>query len=588
MHETLEPSLDPTFDPTLNPSMGPSTDTSPDQTGDSTLDSTSDTSIDPSVDPSLDPSTDPSDCEMICDPSGIDKRRQRRVSIEERRQARRQERKSSEERRRIETTKHDENHTYIERSKISFSGGALGEFHEKPHGYRKRLKGYEYEMRQKIGEDAHVLKILANVGDEAVNNLVKPKPSSRVLDVRQVGHSIMYNLTGKRKSYHYPIATDSSIRSTPSTSSGVSTTPTSTTKRPGWKIYVASPSTTSTIKPQRMICVDTKGWTNGLIGCNIYRINKWCEDRAFVPGSEWTGSRDATDCHGHEEHPGQSCAERFNFPAENCCICGKKADVSAAPEINHEPPRKADAYVVYKDEDKDYPPFNITNLDFIHIAKNGGTSIINFGEREYEQFWGKKKTWKTNGNVKTYAGKSCRYPWHVPPKYFPYNAYPRPYNFCIVRHPVTRITSEFKYRQKTGRNAYSRDKFYDEFSYDAVGFNDFISKAIRSYEKNRWIADCHIMPAWQYIYDDYGKRTCHFVLKLEYLEEGMEKLGGIFGFNGTLSLKSNPSKRKNDTRYDITEENFKRLRKLYRHDFDLYQPNTTFKFFDIRDLKAVS
>ncbi len=73
-------------------------------------------------------------------------------------------------------------------------------------------------------------------------------------------------------------------------------------------------------------CQDTDGWDN-LHGenCASYESKKWCVDGSFTVGNEWNGQRGgpgkfATDC-----LPGQDCAPPFNYPADNCCVCGKKA-----------------------------------------------------------------------------------------------------------------------------------------------------------------------------------------------------------------------------------------------------------------------
>ena len=54
-------------------------------------------------------------------------------------------------------------------------------------------------------------------------------------------------------------------------------------------------------------CVDTPGFANGQgFGCADYSSRGWCAKGAAKPGNEWT------------------IGEKFKFPEENCCVCGKK------------------------------------------------------------------------------------------------------------------------------------------------------------------------------------------------------------------------------------------------------------------------
>jgi hypothetical protein len=80
------------------------------------------------------------------------------------------------------------------------------------------------------------------------------------------------------------------------------------------------------VSVQEPTCQDTDGWDN-LHGenCASYESKKWCVDGSFTVENEWNGQRGgpgkfATDC-----LPGQDCAPPYNFPADNCCVCGKKA-----------------------------------------------------------------------------------------------------------------------------------------------------------------------------------------------------------------------------------------------------------------------
>ena len=57
-------------------------------------------------------------------------------------------------------------------------------------------------------------------------------------------------------------------------------------------------------------CADIEGWNNNHgFDCEGY-ASRWCQSGAAKPGQEWT------------------LGSRFNFPEENCCVCGRGPQVS--------------------------------------------------------------------------------------------------------------------------------------------------------------------------------------------------------------------------------------------------------------------
>lgn len=78
-------------------------------------------------------------------------------------------------------------------------------------------------------------------------------------------------------------------------------------------------------------CTDTPGWLSGQQNsrhpkrtCDVYAKN-WCANGEFKPGLEWTGKAGV-------QHPNcrkwgsNDCGALYNYPADNCCACGKKGD----------------------------------------------------------------------------------------------------------------------------------------------------------------------------------------------------------------------------------------------------------------------
>merc|ERR1719506_3231411 len=86
-----------------------------------------------------------------------------------------------------------------------------------------------------------------------------------------------------------------------------------------------APTMTPTESP---VCQDTPGWKNYKgNGCDKYAAKGWCVNGGFAAGSEWTGS----PTFKREDFPksdkcykrGQAADECYNYPADNCCVCGK-------------------------------------------------------------------------------------------------------------------------------------------------------------------------------------------------------------------------------------------------------------------------
>jgi len=226
----------------------------------------------------------------------------------------------------------------------------------------------------------------------------------------------------------------------------------------------------------------------------------------------------------------------------------------------------------------------LENLGFIHIPKNGGSSIEKVA-KELELPWGKRvrshNEWKHNTTTVGGKHQSCYSKWHIPPRYLNDTVYTLKYNFCILRNPFTRLVSEFKFKQKHpyGQIDKKFKPFTTYFDYDADGLNEWIIRVFKRYRKRKWIFDCHLIPASEFIYDENGIRTCHFVLKLENLEEDFKKLKKLFNFEAELQHK----KRSKVNTVDVSDFNSTSLeviRRVYGDDFALYEDPKDFKFFD--------
>ena len=103
------------------------------------------------------------------------------------------------------------------------------------------------------------------------------------------------------------------------------------------------------------------------------------------------------------------------------------------------------------------PLYKQLNLLFIHIPKNGGTTIENFLNRKNKgvDLWMYKNKLDLN-----HSEQHCTYK-EIEEKNFISKDYSL---FTIIRHPVDRVVSEFNWLSRVRKNKYTDfNKFLDEF-----------------------------------------------------------------------------------------------------------------------------
>ena len=187
-------------------------------------------------------------------------------------------------------------------------------------------------------------------------------------------------------------------------------------------------------------------------------------------------------------------------------------------------------------------------LELVHIPKNGGTSIEDFGKARGLS-WGiyrPKEDWPSRplcsadfrlgapdpGNETSGGGGGS--PWHVPPRTWKERGGAQPYagaeTFCVARNPYTRIVSEFLYDQKKERATPGPpcgEAPLNAWVHDVLNKSALLQLSKWPYDRplpsaaGAW--DCHLLPSWVYTVD------CDHVLRFETLSE---EFGALMVANG--------------------------------------------------------
>lgn len=180
-------------------------------------------------------------------------------------------------------------------------------------------------------------------------------------------------------------------------------------------------------------------------------------------------------------------------------------------------------------------------INYIHIPKTGGSSIENMISKHYVYSF--FHTAYEHGRVS---------PQHFDRKLFEeVNFHLLPLkNFTIVRNPLERIISEYKYRKKHNGSVKL-----------LLDFDTFISYALTEYEKNPYILDNHIKPQSEFLLPD---------TKIFKLEDGLQNV--IEWLRDEASLKrldSNVTNKNSSGKEKIymSMATFNKLLTFYENDF---------------------
>jgi hypothetical protein len=202
-------------------------------------------------------------------------------------------------------------------------------------------------------------------------------------------------------------------------------------------------------------------------------------------------------------------------------------------------------------------------LEFIHIPKNAGTTIENIANDEGIK-WGRFKP-KFKETITDEI--NCTY-WHTPPRHFDKKTspYATDETFCVIRDPIERLISEYKYRFRDGHD--SVGVYFTPYS-----LNKWIELVIQKDFHSNGKMNCHHIPQSQYVFDDNGVRTCDNILRFNHINNDFTNLMKEHDLEHLkLDTNHNSSSSHNQPKLtpdDITQENIQKIQSVYKDDFEL-------------------
>jgi len=243
------------------------------------------------------------------------------------------------------------------------------------------------------------------------------------------------------------------------------------------------------------------------------------------------------------------------------------------------PERRCHHQIVEPPTSEDFTP-----LTFIHIPRTGGTSAEDCAKDEprRELRWGKfnPNIMALDGRAKELGNPTCS-PWHLPPN-FVEGSYTQGETFCMVRHPFTRMISQY---------GFACSYFPDNKTKDCTvnGLNLWMEKMLHGVEHRPFYGDCHFLPQAAMVYGfdraagrpygPGGRQYCQHVLPFERLytsfNELMERSGYPYRLETSRKHGADENTRSKTqchllTPMDFSEENRERLLRFFAVDFEVF------------------
>lgn len=191
------------------------------------------------------------------------------------------------------------------------------------------------------------------------------------------------------------------------------------------------------------------------------------------------------------------------------------------------------------------PIYDQHKLIFIHIPKCAGTSINNFYAPNLE----KKYSNPSSFSLKHMFGRELQ---HITARRMSYLAplrFRKYFKFAIVRHPVDRMYSEYKWRKSWD---------IDTAKYS---FSEFLATV--PYRQK----DPHFRPSSDFVFANNGLLLVDYVAKLETIDADLRKINDLvnLSFQGDLGVSNVTVKEKS-----YSEEDIKFIKRFYLKDFESF------------------
>jgi hypothetical protein len=180
-------------------------------------------------------------------------------------------------------------------------------------------------------------------------------------------------------------------------------------------------------------------------------------------------------------------------------------------------------------------------LKFIHITRNGGTSIEQCG-LDKNKFWGRYDIAYglfDEPFIQKYCALKRNYVW-----------------FTVVRNPYTRVISEYNYLKHILRIRGT----------ESINmFNSYIEKWLRIIKKSEKVNGWHLFPQYIYIDSNYDIN----IIKFENLTNTFNELMNKFNYD--IKLNRNVSSSNSQfTVKDLSLTNIELIKEIYKKDFELF------------------